>query len=90
MTPPYFYIFAIISPLKWTWPFICTNLNPLHPRIVCTKFDSIFPAGSGEKRFLKIFSAFSLLRYYLPLQRGYPLAFNKHEFPLPKDDLRQV
>ena len=24
----------IISPLKRTWPFIWTNLNPLHPRII--------------------------------------------------------
>ena len=27
----YFYYFSIISPLGRTWPFICTNLNPLHP-----------------------------------------------------------
>ena len=32
MTPPYFCIFVIISPLKRTWPFIWTNLNPLPPK----------------------------------------------------------
>jgi hypothetical protein len=49
--PPHFYIFVIISPLKRTWPFIWTNLNSLHPRIVCTKFDWIWPAGSEEEDF---------------------------------------
>jgi hypothetical protein len=39
MTPPHFYILVIISLLKRTWPFIWTNLNSLHPRIICTKFD---------------------------------------------------
>jgi hypothetical protein len=40
--------------------------------------------------FLKIFSAFLLFRYYLPLEKGYPLHLNKLESPLPKDDLCQV
>jgi hypothetical protein len=53
MTPPHFYTFVIISPLKRTWPFIWTNLNSLHPRIMCTKFDWIWPAGSEEEDFLK-------------------------------------
>jgi hypothetical protein len=30
------------------WPFIWTNLNSLHPRIICTKFGWFWPAGSGE------------------------------------------
>jgi hypothetical protein len=42
------------------------------------------------RRFLKIFSAFLLFRYYLPLEKGYPLYLNKLESPLPKDDLCQV
>jgi hypothetical protein len=46
-----FYSFVIISPLKRTWPFIWTNLNFLHPRILCTKVDSIWPIGSGEEDF---------------------------------------
>jgi hypothetical protein len=61
MTPPHFYIFVIISPLKWTWPFIWTNLNSLHPRIICTKFDSIWPAGSGEDFFQNFQCIFTLL-----------------------------
>ena len=43
-----------------------------------------------RRRFLKIFSAFSLFRYnYLPLERGYPLPLYKLESHLPKDDLCQ-
>jgi hypothetical protein len=90
MTPPHFYIFVIISPLKRTWSFIWTNLNSLHPRIICTKFDWIWPAGSGEEDFLKNFSAFLLFRYYLPLEKGDPLHLNTLESPPPKDDLCQV
>jgi hypothetical protein len=41
------------------------------------------------RRFLKFFSAFLLFRYYLPLEKGYPLYLNKLESPLPKDDLCQ-
>jgi membrane protein CcdC involved in cytochrome C biogenesis len=46
MTPPHFCIF--ISPLRRIWPFIWTNLNSLHPRIICTKFKWIRSAGSWE------------------------------------------
>jgi hypothetical protein len=41
-----------------------------------------------RRRFLKIFSVFPLFRYYLPLERGYPLS--KLESSSPKDDLCQV
>jgi hypothetical protein len=46
--PSYFHIFVIISPLKRTWPFIWSNLNFLHPRIICTKSAWIWFAGSGD------------------------------------------
>jgi hypothetical protein len=52
-----FTFFVIISPLKRTWHFIWTNLNSLHPRIICTKFDWIWLAGSGKKDF-KFFSVY--------------------------------
>jgi hypothetical protein len=42
------------------------------------------------RRFLKIFILFLLFRYYLPLEKGYPLILNKLESPSPKDDLCQV
>jgi hypothetical protein len=35
------------------------------------------------RRFIKIFSAFSLFRYYPPLERGYPLYLYKLESPNP-------
>jgi hypothetical protein len=41
----------IFSPLKRTWPFIWTIQNSLYPRMICTKFDWNWPAGSGERFF---------------------------------------
>jgi hypothetical protein len=43
-----------------------------------------------RRRFLKMFTAFSFFRYYLPLAKSYLLSLNKLEFPLPKDNLYQV
>jgi hypothetical protein len=51
MTPPHFCIFVIISPLNRTWPLICTILNSLYLRMICTKFYWNWPAGSGEDFF---------------------------------------
>ena len=45
----YFCDIVIISSLKRAWPFIYTNLNPLHPRILCTKFAWNWPSASGEE-----------------------------------------
>jgi hypothetical protein len=90
MIPSHFYIFVIISPLKRTSPFIWRNLNPLHQRIICTKFDWLWPAGFREEDFFKKFSVFLLFHYYLPLEKAIPLPLNKLELPLPKDDLCQV
>ena len=36
----YFRYFVIIFPWKRVWPFIWTNLNPLHPKMLCAKIDS--------------------------------------------------
>jgi hypothetical protein len=38
----------------------------------------------------KKFNVFLLFRYYPPLEKGYPLPFNKRNFHLPQDDLYQV
>ena len=46
-----FRYFKIISPWKRARPFICINLNPLHPRMLCTKFGWNWPSGSGEEYF---------------------------------------
>ena len=45
----YFHYFVIISPLKRAGPFIWTKLNPLHLRMLCTKFGWNWPSGSGEE-----------------------------------------
>ena len=89
MTLPFSYISMIISPLKWAWPFFWINLNSLYQRIICTKFDWFWLAGSGGD-FFKIFSVSLLFHYYLPLENGYLLHLNKLEFPPPKYDLFQV
>jgi hypothetical protein len=88
MTPPHFYIFVIISPLKRTWPFTWTNLNSLHPRVICTKFDWIWPAGSGEdfKKFSVYFYSFAIIS---PWRRAiYFVWINL--IPTPMDDLCQA
>ena len=45
----YYCYFIIISPCKRAWPFIWTNLNPTHPRMLYVKFDWNWPSGSGEE-----------------------------------------
>ena len=72
-----FSLFPCYHPWKRIWPFIWTNLNPLHPRMLCAKFGRNWPSGSGEKDF-KIF-AISLLS---PLRKGHGLSFEKNLTPL--------
>ena len=45
----YFHYFVIISPLKMAAPFIWTNLNLLHQRMLCAKFGWNWPSGTGEE-----------------------------------------
>ena len=40
---------VIIYCWKRAWPFIWTNLNPLHPRMLCAKFGWICLCGSWEE-----------------------------------------
>ena len=46
--------FVIISPWKRVGPFIWTNLNPLHPRIIYAMFSWNWPSGYGEEDFLNL------------------------------------
>ena len=48
----HFHYFVIISPWKRAGPFIWTNLNSLHPRMICAKFHWNWPSGTGVKNFL--------------------------------------
>ena len=50
-----FLLFRNYLHLEWTGPFIWTNLNPPHPRMLCAKFGWKWPSGSGEKDFFIIF-----------------------------------
>jgi hypothetical protein len=45
----YFYSFAIISPWRRAISFILIIYNPLLPRMICAKFGSNWPFGSGEE-----------------------------------------
>jgi hypothetical protein len=72
-TPPHFCTFVIISPLMRTWPFIWTNYNSLYPRIICTKFDWTWPAGSGEDDFKKFSVYFYSFAIISPQRRANPL-----------------
>ena len=68
-------------PLITVWPFIETNLNPLHPRMLCAKFGWYGP-GFLEK---KIINAFLLFHYHLPMEEDNVLRLNKPESHLLKD-----
>ena len=81
----YFHYFILISPWKRAGPFIWTNLNPLHPGILCAKFGWNRPSGSGED-----FNLFLLFPNYLPFGKGVALHLNKLKCPSPRDTLCQV
>ena len=59
----WFYYFAIIPPWRRAWPFIWTNLNPIHPRILYAKFRRNWLRSSGGKDFKKVFT-------WIPLTHG--------------------
>ena len=47
----YFRYFVIISPWKRAWPFIWTNMNSHHPRMLCAKFGWNWHSCSEEEDF---------------------------------------
>ena len=64
----------IIPPWKRAGPFIWTNLNPLHPRMLCAKFGWNWHSGSGEEDFLK-FNSSMYFQYFVnisPWKRAGP------------------
>ena len=80
----------VINFIRVYWFFIWTNLNPLHPRMLCANFGWNWTSGSGEEDFKNFVNVFLLFHNYLPLEKGGALHLNKLEFPLPKDALFQV
>ena len=53
----------IINFMRIYWFLIWTNLNPLHPRILCAKFAWNWLSGSEEEDFFKISSMY--FRYFV-------------------------
>ena len=82
----YFHYFVIISPWKRVGPVIWTNLNPLHPRMLCANFGWI---GSVvlEKKIFKFLQCIFTISKLSPLGKGGALHLNKLEYPSPKDAL---
>ena len=75
----YFGNIVIISPWKRAGPFIWTNLNPLHPRMLCTKFVWNWAIGSGEGRLLISSMYFRYFAIISAWKKGGALHLNKHE-----------
>ena len=71
-----FLLFCNYLPLERAGPFICPNLSPLHPRMLCAKFGWNWSRGSWEEDFFKFVNVFSLFRKYLPLEKGGTLHMN--------------
>ena len=87
----YFCYFVIISPWKRVGPFFWTNLNPLHPRVLCAKFGWNWLSVSGEEDFnFNFVNVFSPFHNYLPLEKGGALHLNKLESPSHRDALCQI
>ena len=59
------------------WFFIWTNLNPLHPRMLCAKFGWSWLSGSGEEDFLILSMYFHYFVNYLPFEKGRPFLWTK-------------
>ena len=71
----------IIYFLRIEWFFIWTNLNPLHPRMLCTKFVWNWPMQWFWRRrfFFYFVNVFLLFGNYLPLKNGGALHLEKLE-----------
>ena len=70
-----------INFMRIYWFFIWTNLNPLHPRMLCAKFGWNWPSVSREEDFLISSVFFRYFVIFLPLKKGGALHLNKLEFP---------
>ena len=71
------------------WFFIWTNLNPLHPRMLCAKFGWKWPSGSGDEDFLISSMFFRYFEIISPWKGAGAVILNKLESPSPKDALCQ-
>ena len=88
----YFHYFVIISPWKRAGLFIWTNLNSLHPWMLCTKFGWNWHSCSDEEDFWisSMYQVFLLFCYHLPLEKGATLHWHKLASLLPKNGFCKV
>ena len=70
----YFRYFVIISLWKRAGPFIWTNLNPLHPRMLCAKFVWNWASVSGEEDFLISSMCFRYFVIISPWKKAVPFS----------------
>ena len=80
-----FYCNFIIALSKWVWPFIEQTFKEALYRVWIKLAQWLL-----RTRFFNFINIFSLLGYYLPLEKGMGLHLNKPELPSPKDALCQV
>ena len=73
--------------MRIKWFFIGTNLNPLHPRMLCDKFGWKWLSGSGEEDFLISSMYFHYFVIIYPLEKGGTLHLYKLKTHLSKDAL---
>ena len=65
-------LFRNFLPLEKGGHFICTNLNPLHPRMLCAKFGWNLPSGSVEEDFYISTMYFCFFIIISPWKRAWP------------------
>ena len=83
----YFPYFVVISPLKRAWPFIWTNLNPFHQRMLCVKVDWNWLIGSWEEDFKILSMYFCYCVNISPLGKAFGPSFKQIESPLGQKKL---
>jgi hypothetical protein len=78
----YFYSFAIISPSGRVILFVCTKLNPLHPKIICIVISLIeFGLLVFDKKIFKDFQCIFTLSLLSPLGGGLFPSFEQTWIP---------
>ena len=78
-----FSLFVIICLWRRAWPFIWTNLNLIHPMMLCVKFGWNWPCGSGEEDFQNFNNIFTL-SLLSPLGKGCGSSFEQTWIPFKR------
>ena len=76
LSSKYFRYFCNYFRLEKGGPFIWTNLNPLHQRMLCANLDKIGPVVL-EKKDLKILSMYFAISYWFSLEIGREPSFEQ-------------